>query len=133
MRKPRKCKFCKRVFMPGPKASRRVHCYRPECEARQKRYLNDCSNNLKRGYRQHGDYSRGGKYSAANYLNPRSPKQEVKRLWEDKYPLIRCLSCGEMKPGPFEVCFDCREIRREQIDTDWIYQADGSRWVEVIQ
>ena len=132
MIKSRKCKFCKRIFMPKPQASRRVHCYRAECEAKQKRYLNSLGTKLIRQYRQEGEYRKGGKYVGTNYLNPRSPKMEVKRLWEDHQPLIRCLSCGEMKPGPFDVCFDCREIKREQIDTDWIYQAeDRSRGVEL--
>ena len=116
------CKFCKSVFLKNPKAVRRNHCYRPECESRQKKESRSDSARRNRIYR------RQRRYIVQRKEQNKSPKMEVRRLWEDKQPLIRCLSCGEMKPGPFEICFDCREVKREQIDTDWIYQAEGSRW-----
>jgi hypothetical protein len=62
----------------------------------------------------------------------KSFKLEIKRDPRQGQRLIFCSGCHQWVWSYFEpYCAECREVKRQEINTDWIYQAE-TRFKEVI-
>lgn len=123
------CVYCGTKFFRRIGASARRYCYRLQCEqhheAVRKKLVKEQRADMRQRYKALGYYRKGGKFYEAKEKNPIKCRD---RLWEKGQPKIKCKKCKQLKPGPFEICFDCRQDRREQIDTDYMFEMWGGRF-----
>ena len=104
------CEICGCEFKITHGMGRAKHCQKKRCIEKFREKQRKRKRVLQRGY------------ARSNYC--KSLKSMHRKEQFKSSTKIVCKVCHEIKPGPFEVCFECRQRKRDTIDTSYMFIAD---------
>ena len=104
------CPYCNRLYRVPQGQGHRNSCFKQKCieaNLRDQRERDRATRRIR---------------SAENPLS--SLRLKDKEANNHSVKFVECRVCHKMKPGPFDMCRECRERKRNTINTDYMYLAD---------